>query len=73
MHRWVSTVNVFAFVFSCYMYAFVGAFSMLYAVTVLQVALLSSATAGVASLTLLASRCMITQCLFIVEVIKLSG
>ncbi len=45
----------------------------LYIVTSIQVALLVSATVGVASLDLLASHRMPTQCLSIIEVIKLSG
>ncbi len=55
--------------FARYMYAL----SMVYAFTVLQVALLASATAGVALLTLLVSHHMAIQCMSIIEVIKLSG
>ncbi len=39
----------------------------------LRSSLLASATAGVASLTPLASHCMPTQCMSITEVIELSG
>ncbi len=56
-----------------YVYAFVGVLSMVYAFVVLQVALLAllaSATAGVALLAPLASHCMPTS---IIKVIKLSG
>ncbi len=49
--------------FACYMYAFVGVLSMVYAFMVLQVALLAS----------LASHRMATQCMSVIEVIKLSG
>ncbi len=62
--------------FACYMYVFVGVLSMVYAFMVLQVALLASlasATAGVALLAPLASHRMATQCMSIIEVIKLSG
>ncbi len=59
--------------FACYMYAFMGVFSMVYAFMVLQVALLASATAGVALLAPLASHRMATQCMSIIEVIKLNG
>ncbi len=60
------------------MYAFVGALSMVYAFMVLQVhvallASLASATAGAALLAPLASHRMATQCMSIIEVIKLSG
>ncbi len=58
------------------MYAFVGVLSMVYAFMVLQVALLAllaSASAGVALLALLTSHRKATQCMSIVEVIKLSG
>ncbi len=62
--------------FACYMYAFVGVLSMVYAFMVLQVAvlaLLASATAGVALLAPLTSHRKATQCMSILEVIKLSG
>ncbi len=58
--------------FACY--AFVGVLSMVYAFVVLQVALLAllaSATAGVALLALLTSHRKATQCMSILEVIKL--
>ncbi len=59
--------------FACYMYAFVGVSSMVYAFMFLQVALLASlasATAGVALLAPLPSHRMATQCMSIIEVIK---
>ncbi len=62
--------------FAYYMYSFVGVLSMVYAYMVLQVALFASlapATAGVALLAPLASHRMATQCMSIIEVIKLSG
>ncbi len=62
--------------FACYMYAFVGVLSMVYAFMDLQVALLTllaSASAGVALLAPLTSHCKATQCMSILEVIKLSG
>ncbi len=62
--------------FACYMYAFVGVLSMVYAFMVLQVALLAllaSASAGVALLAPLTSRRKATQCMSVLEVIKLSG
>ncbi len=62
--------------FACHMYAFVGVLSMVYAFMVLQVALLASlasATAGMALLAPLVSYRMETQCMSIIEVIKLSG
>ncbi len=59
--------------FACYMYAFVGVLSIVYAFMVLQVALLASATAGVALLAPPASHRMATQCMSIIEAIKLSG
>ncbi len=62
--------------FACYMYAIVGVLSMVYAFIVLQVALLAllaSATAGMALLAPLASHRTATQCMSIFEVIKLSG
>ncbi len=62
--------------FACYMYAFVGVLSMVYAFMVLHVsllALLASATAGMALLAPLASHRTATQCMSILEVIKLSG
>ncbi len=55
------------------MYAFVGVLSMVYAFMVLQVALLASATAGVALLAPLTSHRKAAQCMSILEVIKLSG
>ncbi len=62
--------------FACYMYAFVGVLSMVYAFMVLQVAflaLLASVTAGVALLAPLTSHRKATQYMSIYEVIKLSG
>ncbi len=59
--------------FACYMYAFVGVLSMVYAFMVLQVSLLASATAGMALLAPLASHRTATQCMSILEVFKLSG
>ncbi len=56
--------------FVCYMYAFVGVLSMVYAFMVLQVALLASASTGVALLAPITSR---RKCMSILEVIKLSG
>ncbi len=64
MQKWVSTVNVCSLCVFL-LYAFVGVLSMVYAFMVLQVALLASATAGVASL---ASHRMPTQCLSIIRV-----
>ncbi len=52
--------------FACYMYAFVGVLSMVYAFLVLQVALL-------ALLAPLTSHRKATSCMSILEVIKLSG
>ncbi len=62
--------------FACCMYAFVGVLSMVYAFMVLQVALLAllaSFTAGVALLAPLTSHRKATQCMSILEVIKLSS
>ncbi len=58
------------------MYAFVGVLSMVYAFMVLQVALLTllaSASAGMALLAPLTSHHKATQCMSILEVIKLSS
>ncbi len=65
--------------FACYLYVCIcGCFvkHYMYAFVVLQVALLAlltSATAGVAFLALLTSHCKATQCMSILEVIKLSA
>ncbi len=62
--------------FACYMYAFMGVLSMVYAFMVLPVALLASlasATAGEVLLAPLTSHRMATQCMSIIKVIKLSG